>query len=178
MRSLKLVAMIIITMFIIMYSTNAYAIVISGEQKVGVGEKVNLELYPNSEEEVVDDEDSLINNEEIDVAKVKWTSNNESVATVDKDGVVTGISKGNVIISAEYETEKANYEMVIIDEENIQTYETTETPVTTIGATTQEENKPGDVYQNHFVCYLILGCVFILLVLTIILCSNLKKKSE
>ena len=189
MRSLKFVVMIIVFALILMCSTNAYAVLltlkINGQHSVEVGEKVKLQAIFNSgnessnnnnDLEILDEEDNTNDDDVTD--KAKWISSDESVATVDKNGVVTGVSEGHVVISAEYEV-TSNFEIKVTKtaKENTSENNQTERPVITIGQT-QEEAKPGDTYQNYAICYLVGGCLFILLVLIVILFKNLKKKSE
>ena len=187
MRCLKFIVMIIVFSLILMFSTNAYAVKstlkIDGEHSVEVGEKVKLQAIfssgdTSSNADDLDISDEEYNNDDNVTEKAKWVSSDENIATVDKNGVVTGVSEGDVVISAEYEV-TSNFEMKVANTaiEDISENNQTENPVITIGQT-QEEAKPGDTYQNYAVCYLIAGCLFVLLVLTIILCSNLKKKSE
>ena len=53
--------------------------------------------------------------DEANLSGTTWTSSNNSIATVDNNGKVTGVAKGKATITAKYNNETANYEVNVIE---------------------------------------------------------------
>lgn len=51
--------------------------------------------------------------DETNLSGVNWTSSNPDIATVDNTGKVTGVTKGETTITAEYEDKSYNYEITV-----------------------------------------------------------------
>ena len=117
MRKTKFVAMIVIFLLIVMYTINSYAVVadlkIEGNQRVKVGETIQLEAIYNSFNE--DNPDEKIEENVNVTKKALWLSSEDSVATVDNKGLVTGVSMGIVKVTADYEI-PAIYEITVLGE--------------------------------------------------------------
>lgn len=75
-----------------------YELTISGPATVEVGYTVTLDITKTPE----------------DAAAINWTSSDETIATVDKFGVVTGIGAGEVIISAQADETICQWVMTVI----------------------------------------------------------------
>ena len=52
--------------------------------------------------------------DEANLSGATWTSSNNSIATVDNNGKVTGVAEGKTTITAKYNNETANYEVNVI----------------------------------------------------------------
>ena len=134
------VLIIVMGMFIV--NINTYAVTLP-ELKItsnnySIGEKINLE-----ESNILDVKETLqlyaitafgndmIFEDNIDslgwfvdktnLNEVIWTSSNEHILKVDKNGKVTGISEGNATITAKYNEEYATYK-ITVDSKNDTNY--------------------------------------------------------
>ncbi len=78
--------------FVVTAVEPVYTVVISDptDDTVKTGDKVTLSAVVN------------VNSEALDGATVTWSTSNDEIATVDENGVVTGVAEGNVTITATY----------------------------------------------------------------------------
>lgn len=137
--------------------------------------------------------------DEINLQGVTWTSNDNNIATVDSNGLVTTIGEGQVSITATYNDEAADFIIKVGDvapleqvKENPETK--TEEPIETIGSTeeqtvtsteTKEEIKTDDVKEDKG-CKLevyeivIIACSVVLLIalITVLVLNKKKTKKE
>ena len=102
----------------------------------GSGSTTRLKLEADKREISVDDEVLLtlkLDGKPVDSSKVKWTSSNEDIATVDQNGRVKAQKAGRVTITAEYDGQKVEYTLVIADkkEDNTNTNTNTNTATNT-----------------------------------------------
>ena len=76
-----------------------YTITISGDEIVNIGK--TTELNAEAEYKLTAPEDVT--------TEVEWTSSDETIATIDENGVVTGIEEGTVTITATYIVDEIEY---------------------------------------------------------------------
>ena len=72
---------------------NSYTVSLSGNSYVSVGSAITLTATVKN---------VMNNSVSIDSDDLEWSSENKSIATVDDDGVVTGVASGSAIIYVEY----------------------------------------------------------------------------
>ncbi len=136
MKSKKIICLVLVILMIILtFNINSYAATLPElmitSHNYAVGDKMRyddvkdveveqtLQLYAviaHGNEMLVDDNyDSLgwFVDEAI-FSGVTWTSSNNSIATVDNNGTVTGVTEGKTNITAKYNNETANYEVNVI----------------------------------------------------------------
>lgn len=93
--------------------TFTWEVVVSGPTAVKAGEEIEMSVSSiRCNEPVVSTEEHPIN--------YVWTSTNNDVATVDEDGVVTGVSEGTcfIIATLEQNPEKSTSVMITVSEES------------------------------------------------------------
>ena len=111
----------IVTVCLIPFNTKAVmtSLDISGNQQVYVNQTVNLKVTFNMSNDLYnenqEDENVSQNNIEDVTDKAVWISSNENIATINDEGVVTGIKPGSVTISANYNDIEATYDMIVVD---------------------------------------------------------------
>ncbi|MFA6937283.1 MAG: Ig-like domain-containing protein [Treponema sp.] len=74
-------------------NANSYTVSLSGNSYVSLGRTITLTATVT---------DILDNSVSIDSDDLEWSSRNKSIATVDDDGVVTGVASGSATIYVEY----------------------------------------------------------------------------
>lgn len=116
----------LIFVFVCFAPFNAKAIMtsldISGDKLVYVNQSVNLKASFNMSNDL-DNEDQASKNTSLNefedvTSKAVWTSSNDSVATVNDQGVVTGLKNGKVTISANYNDVTASYDITVAEDYN------------------------------------------------------------
>ena len=137
MKSKKIICLVlVILMMILTFNINSYAVTLPElmitSYNYAVGDKMRyddvkdveveqtLQLYAviaHGNEMLIDDNyDSLgLFVDEANLSGTTWTSSNNSIATVDNNGKVTGVAKGKATITAKYNNETANYEVNVIE---------------------------------------------------------------
>lgn len=198
MRKTKFVATIVIFLLIVMYTINSYAVVselkIEGEKSIKEGEKVQLKAVYNSYNE--DNPNEKIEDNTNVTKKALWLSSDETVATVDENGVVTGISKGIVKITADYEI-PAIHELNVLgvngeepilvppeDEENTvvetktETTNTTVTNYTTTNTTNTTAPSNTKTSRDYLLWFILLLCGILLVALIISAIIKTFKKDD
>lgn len=119
--------------------------IISGKKSIEVGEELTLTLK-------VEPEDA-----KLEGLEVVWTSSDESVATVDKDGKVTGLKAGKAVITAKVNGIEASFTITVKDKAQEETNTNTNTnnkpnkkPNTNTNTNkTPDENKPAEVTYTY-----------------------------
>lgn len=136
MKSKKIICLLlVILMMILTFNINSYALTLpeleitSNNYAVGdkmryddvkdVEVKKTLQLYAviayGNEMMVDDNYDSLgWFVDEANLSGATWTSSNNSIATVDNNGKVTGVAEGKANITVNYNNESATYEINVI----------------------------------------------------------------
>ena len=137
MKSKKIICLVlVILMMILTFNINSYAVTLPElmitSYNYAVGDKMRyddvkdveveqtLQLYAviaHGNEMLVDDNYDSLGwfVDEANFSGVTWTSSNNSIATVDNNGKVTGVAKGKATITAKYSNETANYEVNVIE---------------------------------------------------------------
>ena len=190
MRKTKIVAMIIIFLLVLMYTINSYAVVadlkIEGEQRVKVGDTIQLEAIYNSFNEE-NPEEKIEENVNV-TKKALWLSSEDTVATVNDEGLVTGVSMGIVKVTADYEV-PAIYEITVlgengeepvfvgIEDEEAKIVEGTESHNNTVATnnttdTNNETKSTGKDTKYYLFLFILILCV--LLLLSLIIASIIK----
>ena len=136
MKSKKIICLVLVTlMMILTFNINSYAVTLPElmitSYNYAVGDKMRyddvkdveveqtLQLYAviaHGNEMLVDDNYDSLGwfVDEANFSGVTWTSSNNSIATVDNNGTVTGVAEGKTNITAKYNNETANYEVNVI----------------------------------------------------------------
>lgn len=137
MKSKKIICLaLVILIMILTFNTNSYAVTLPElmitSHNYAAGDKMRyddikevevektIQLYiviAHGNEMLIDDNyDSLgwFVDEAI-FSGVTWTSGNNSIATVDNNGKVTGVAEGKTTITAKYDNETANYEVNVTE---------------------------------------------------------------
>lgn len=93
--------------------TFTWEVVVSGPTAVKAGEEIEMSVSS------IRCNESVVSTEEYPINYV-WTSTNNDVATVDEDGVVTGVSEGTcfIIATLEQNPEKSTSVMITVSEES------------------------------------------------------------
>ena len=184
MRKTIIITVILTFLLILIFAVNSYAVVsdlkIQGAEKVKEGETIQLEAIYNSYND--DNPTEKIEDNTNVTKKALWLSSDETVATVDENGVVTAVSKGIVKITADYEVPaihelnvlgKNGEEPVMVppeEEENTVVENKTQTKNTTVtnNTTTNTNNTTKSIGSRDTRYYLFLA-VLILCILTLLL---------
>ena len=136
MKSKKIICLVlVILMMILTFNINSYAVTLPElmitSYNYSVGDKMRyddvkdveveqtLQLYAviaHGNEMLIDDNYDSLGwfVDEANLSGTTWTSSNNSIATVDNNGKVTGVAKGKATITAKYNNETANYEVNVI----------------------------------------------------------------
>ena len=136
MKSKKIICLVlVILMMILTFNINSYAVTLPElmitSYNYAVGDKMRyddvkdveveqtLQLYAviaHGNEMLIDDNYDSLGwfVDEANLSGTTWTSSNNSIATVDNNGKVTGVAKGKATITAKYNNETANYEVNVI----------------------------------------------------------------
>ena len=137
MKSKKIICLVlVILMMILTFNINSYAVTLPElmitSYNYAVGDKMRYDDVKDVEVEqtlqlyavIAHGNEMLIDNnydslgwfvDEANFSGVTWTSSNNSIATVDNNGKVTGVAKGKATITAKYNNETANYEVNVIE---------------------------------------------------------------
>lgn len=137
MKSKKIICLVlVILMMILTFNINSYAVTLPElmitSYNYSVGDKMRyddvkdveveqtLQLYAviaHGNEMLIDDNYDSLGwfVDEANLSGTTWTSSNNSIATVDNNGKVTGVAKGKATITAKYNNETANYEVNVIE---------------------------------------------------------------
>ena len=137
MKSKKIICLVlVILMMILTFNINSYAVTLPElmitSYNYAVGDKMRyddvkdveveqtLQLYAviaHGNEMLIDDNYDSLGwfVDEANLSGTTWTSSNNSIATVDNNGKVTGVAKGKATITAKYNNETANYEVNVIE---------------------------------------------------------------
>lgn len=136
MKSKKIICLVlVILMMILTFNINSYAVTLPElmitSYNYAVGDKMRyddvkdveveqtLQLYAviaHGNEMLIDDNYDSLGwfVDEANLSGTTWTSSNNSIATVDNNGMVTGVTEGKTTITAKYNNETANYEVNVI----------------------------------------------------------------
>ena len=136
MKSKKIICLVlVILMMILTFNINSYAVTLPElmitSYNYAVRDKMRyddvkdveveqtLQLYAviaHGNEMLIDDNYDSLGwfVDEANLSGTTWTSSNNSIATVDNNGKVTGVAKGKATITAKYNNETANYEVNVI----------------------------------------------------------------
>lgn len=128
MKITKVILGIAIVSVILMCLANTYAnmgapiLNISGEKNVEVNKTIQLKAersvaygtYTPDPENNIDIPTTEVNTQDV-TEKCSWVSSDTNVAKVDNKGIVTGVSEGKAIITAQYDVDKikATYEITV-----------------------------------------------------------------
>ena len=137
MKSKKIICLVlVILMMILTFNINSYAVTLPElmitSYNYAVGDKMRYDDVKDVEVEqtlqlyavIAHGNEMLIDNDydslgwfvdEANLSGTTWTSSNNSIATVDNNGKVTGVAKGKATITAKYNNETANYEVNVIE---------------------------------------------------------------
>lgn len=123
MRKSIIKAFTLLFVFVCLIPFNAKAVMtsldISGNKQVYVNQMISLkatfnmsnDLYKNNQ----NNDNTVSNNTEDVTNKAVWTSSDKSIATVNEQGLVTGIKPGNVTINVSYNDVESSYDVEVID---------------------------------------------------------------
>ena len=133
MKSKKIICLVlVILMMILTLNINSYAVTLPElritSANYAVGDKMTYDNIKDIEVQdtlqlyavIAHGNEMLIDNnydslgwfvDEAHLSGVTWTSSNNSIATVDNNGKVTGVAKGKATITAKYNNETDNYEI-------------------------------------------------------------------
>lgn len=128
-RKLKI---IFINICLFLFPINIYAVMtdinISGPTEVLVGETIQLQAKYTISNDMVTENNSTSPSEEDVTNKTNWSvnqanttgaeENNLKIATIDNNGILTGVNPGKVTVSAEYSGTKKTYEITVKANEN------------------------------------------------------------
>lgn len=147
----------LVAVFAAFGSTTANAMSINfdllGENEVKVGETITLsaEAWTGNDIYIPGEPNGGIG--EVTRNRVnsesKWESSNEAVATVDENGVVTGISEGTVTISAEYlnygRLDTATIDITVIPADNPEPVQPSQTSTPDQPSQTSTPDQPSEI---------------------------------
>lgn len=165
MKSKKIICLVlVILMMILTFNINSYAVTLPElritSNNYAVGDKMRyndvkdvkvektLQLYAviaHGNEMLIDDNYDSLGwfVDEVNLSGATWTSSNNSIATVDNNGKVTGVAEGKTTITAKYNNETANYEVSVISNAEKPSFYVTMRVRTEGGSITSEQGLVG-----------------------------------
>ena len=92
---------ILVFVFLCIKSLNSYALMLEikivGEEVVAIGKSIQLKTVSITHHDMQNDP-QYGTPDEVEIETKNWTSSDETIATVDSKGIVTGIKEGKVTI--------------------------------------------------------------------------------